>query len=635
MALTALQGGGRGISFDDYFKQALNLDISKLEAIIRGQDHSMPIVAAMAAYEVKKPMATAAAGQQATQQLQQAQPTVRQEMEQEMDKSGMIPDMAMLQQQRMGSQPPVLPEQAGVGALPAPNMQGMAMAHGGIIAFDDGGDVPGYAGGEESLVQEETSSPIGRFFKNLPFMPQEYSAPAKQKLEAISSERRALGEKLFKLRGPLGSRQQTAQEQAEAEKIQARMNELDRQLIEAKTSGSLETKAQKRERQVRGVTDSNAGRRYKPYPTDVKKPTAVDPTAGQAVTDANANSFYVLPEKLPVSKPPTTFAPITPRGAGPATLATTPALEKIGVEDILEAQQVISSQGDAEVRGMLDKYKKATTAGIEALKKEREQTKPTGDAYAEYEKSLKAEEAGAKGKEERNLQMALVNAGLGMMAGTSRYALENIGKGAMMGTKQYMEGIDKLEAAAKKRQEAMAMIEQSRRAEARDDWKSANEFSAKAFDLAQGVEKAKIDAISTLTGKNKEIASQLYNRAKQDEEAMKRTLTETQSAERRTKAMLGAELAKARAMQEQNLFYKQQQALNMAADNAENALKNYAAANKLNLLQMQQQDPNAYNKLREYFRREAFAAAGLEYKPLTSSAPLLSAQDQALINKYK
>ena len=79
--LTSLQGGGRGISFDDYFKQALNFDISKLEAIIRGQDHSMPIVAAMAAYEVKKPMVTAAAGQQAIQQLQQAQPTVRQEME--------------------------------------------------------------------------------------------------------------------------------------------------------------------------------------------------------------------------------------------------------------------------------------------------------------------------------------------------------------------------------------------------------------------------------------------------------------------------------------------------------------------------------------------------------------------------
>ena len=38
-----------------------------------------------------------------------------------------------------------LPEEQGLGQLPAPNMQGMA--GGGIVAFDDGGEVPGYAGG--------------------------------------------------------------------------------------------------------------------------------------------------------------------------------------------------------------------------------------------------------------------------------------------------------------------------------------------------------------------------------------------------------------------------------------------------------------------------------------------------------
>ena len=38
-----------------------------------------------------------------------------------------------------------LPEDQGIGRLPAQNMQGMA--GGGIVAFDDGGEVPGYAGG--------------------------------------------------------------------------------------------------------------------------------------------------------------------------------------------------------------------------------------------------------------------------------------------------------------------------------------------------------------------------------------------------------------------------------------------------------------------------------------------------------
>jgi len=38
-----------------------------------------------------------------------------------------------------------MPEDQGIAMLPAPNMQNMA--GGGIVAFDDGGEVPGYAGG--------------------------------------------------------------------------------------------------------------------------------------------------------------------------------------------------------------------------------------------------------------------------------------------------------------------------------------------------------------------------------------------------------------------------------------------------------------------------------------------------------
>ena len=77
---------------------------------------------------------------------QQPQPKV---VDQEISQMG--PQMAPPQQGMppqgapQGMQPQQLPEDSGIGQLPAPNMQGMAA--GGIVAFDEGGEVPGYAGG--------------------------------------------------------------------------------------------------------------------------------------------------------------------------------------------------------------------------------------------------------------------------------------------------------------------------------------------------------------------------------------------------------------------------------------------------------------------------------------------------------
>jgi len=57
-----------------------------------------------------------------------------------------LSQMAPHPQQGMAAAPQqALPEDQGIGQLPAPNMQ--HMAEGGIVAFDDGGSVPGYAGG--------------------------------------------------------------------------------------------------------------------------------------------------------------------------------------------------------------------------------------------------------------------------------------------------------------------------------------------------------------------------------------------------------------------------------------------------------------------------------------------------------
>ncbi|NBR26202.1 MAG: hypothetical protein EBU08_20945, partial [Micrococcales bacterium] len=131
-------------NINQYFKVAMSYPVAKLQAVMRGQDHSIPMVAAMAAYEIKSPMEIAAKAQQAAQK--QSTVSIRDKLarEGEEEKNGMMPDNAMMamQQQQQGS----LPENTGIGRLPAPNLQGMGHANGGIIAFDDGGYVPGYAG---------------------------------------------------------------------------------------------------------------------------------------------------------------------------------------------------------------------------------------------------------------------------------------------------------------------------------------------------------------------------------------------------------------------------------------------------------------------------------------------------------
>jgi hypothetical protein len=79
---------------------------------------------------------------QGAQMEQQPQPKV---VDQEVAQMGApaMPPQGMPQ----GMPPQQLPEDSGIGQLPAPNMQ--RMAEGGIVAFEEGGEVPGYAGGTQ------------------------------------------------------------------------------------------------------------------------------------------------------------------------------------------------------------------------------------------------------------------------------------------------------------------------------------------------------------------------------------------------------------------------------------------------------------------------------------------------------
>jgi hypothetical protein len=93
----------------------------------------------------------------------------------------------------------------------------------------------------------------------------------------------------------------------------------------------------------------------------------------------------------------------------------------------------------------------------------------TGEAFSDYKNVLEKEAKDFGADKEQAKGMAIFKAGLAMMAGTSRHAFENIGKGAMVGAEDYQAAAKDIKKAQQENRKELALIEQARRAEARGD----------------------------------------------------------------------------------------------------------------------------------------------------------------------
>jgi tetratricopeptide (TPR) repeat protein len=133
--------------------------------------------------------------------------------------------------------------------------------------------------------------------------------------------------------------------------------------------------------------------------------------------------------------------------------------------------------------GLLEKAEardKATEAAIAA-----ENAKVTGKAFEDYKKSLEAEakDFGAGKEEAKN--MALLKAGLAMMAGTSQHGLENIGKGALVGAEDYQAAMKDIKKAQRENRKELSLIEQARRAEQLGDRDKAIDRLTKSNEVKE------------------------------------------------------------------------------------------------------------------------------------------------------
>lgn len=134
----------------------------------------------------------------------------------------------------------------------------------------------------------------------------------------------------------------------------------------------------------------------------------------------------------------------------------------------LKGMQATTTGGLADLKAQVEDINKSRTdAANAAVERAKAQEAEMGEYGVEEGKRLKAREDALKGAEDKNFNMALIEAGLAMMSGTSANAFENIGKGALVGTKAYTTGVERIQNRKEKLDEAVVALENAKRSDKR------------------------------------------------------------------------------------------------------------------------------------------------------------------------
>jgi hypothetical protein len=222
-------------------------------------------------------------------------------------------------------------------------------------------------------------------------------------------------------------------------------------------------------------------------------------------TNAAAAAAPAAPAKTAIAPPPVALDKTKPNTnlGGDSALDRKPSLgiKEPAAPDLVNQTNTLLKEFTARDEKRL--------ADLDVKVKEAE-GKVTGKAYESLEKSLakEAQEFGADKAQAKN--MAIFKAGLAMMAGTSRNALENIGKGAMTGAEDYQAAAKDIKKAQKENERAMAMVEQARRAEALGDRDKSIDRMYKANEHFGERDKFGTSAVMNATGKNAELSNDIW-----------------------------------------------------------------------------------------------------------------------------
>ena len=390
-----------------------------------------------------------------------------------------------------------MPEDVGIGQLPAPNMQ--RMAEGGIVAFANEGYVdPAFTYG---ITEYGGISPL------------DFATPAAEKARRLEKERQ----------------KNMAIARAQGENL--RPTVADPRLLgatpPAQTVGSLPN---------------------------------MPPPAQAAATNLLAN-----PNIPPLKAPAPPKAPASAQGIN--ALVTDPA--KLRAEyEALQGPAPTTTPYDAKINELI---KAQEDAALEQKTQFEADIAKAGTAFKDREERLGKRKEKLDAQEDKLPYMALMEAGMAIMAGTSPNALTNIGAGGAVGLKSYAAGIDKLTDARDRLDDAYGKIEEFRRNESMMNDKEKRSLIKDINTAKTEGMKIGINALQENWKLKREDAKTMFTTL----EGNRKTLFEQQQENMRTGQREAGANARAQAALPENLYTK----LGSAAPNSP-LMKGYNMAKK-------------------------------------------------------
>jgi len=385
-----------------------------------------------------------------------------------------------------------LPEDQGIGALPAPNMQ--RMADGGIAGYEDDqeGMATGGMGGMFNFAQQ--SEPVMRMAGG-GHIPRYQGMPTSAGGDGSVVTSGAMYQAQLALRAKY---EQEAIEMSEGKRMQFSpdVKAYAQQLYKAGNAPQEDYLAKEQQRALGG------------NPLRNKAESSATPAGGLILPYGQTKATNVLGNAPPVAalgaQPSAPPSPTAQQGLGsiaPSTKVLTPeqAKEQAGeFADFGEARTALKkAESDQESQGA-----RLRTMLADNL--------PKTPAMEGLEKLLDKQDAATGGEKDKAAGLALLSAGLAIAGGSSRFALQNL-KEAIPAVAQYSDALKDIKKMERENMKLRGDIEQARRAESRDDTKLKLQLEEKIGDRQDKINELGIGLTSKIAGTNADVATKLWS----------------------------------------------------------------------------------------------------------------------------